>query len=46
MTMQNPRRTYVCLNRGEAFWPQEIIEQSLCIDEDVGKTLECLSLLK
>lgn len=46
MTMQNPHATYACLNLGEAFCPQEIVNQSVCMDEDVGKTLERLSLLK
>lgn len=39
MTLQNPRATYVCINRGEAFCPQEIAPQSICIDRDVGEVL-------
>ena len=42
MTLHNAHATYACLNLGEAFFPQEIAGQSLCIDEDVGRTLERL----
>ena len=44
MTLQNPRAIYACLNLAEAFCPQELAGQSLCIDADVGKTLERLAL--
>lgn len=37
MTAQNPRAVYVCINNGEAFCPQEINRQSLCIDADIAK---------
>lgn len=39
MTLQNPRATYVCINRGEAFCPKEIAPRSICIDRDVGEVL-------
>jgi len=42
MTAENPRATYACLNMGEAFYPDEIAGQSLCIDHDVSETLRCL----
>lgn len=42
MTSQNPCATYACLNKGEAFCPGEIANQSLCIDHDVSETLERL----
>lgn len=42
MTVENPRATYACLNMGEAFCPDEIAKQSVCINHDVRETLECL----
>jgi len=37
-----PDAMYVCLNYGEAFAPEEIREKSICINQDIGKTVECL----
>lgn len=42
MTAENPHATYACLNMGEAFCPDEIAQQSLCINGDVREVLECL----
>ena len=42
MTYQNPRAVYACVNLGEAWAPKEIAERSVCIDGDIGETLECL----
>ena len=42
MTAENPRATYACLNMGEAFSPDEIAGQSVCINHDVSETLERL----
>jgi NAD-dependent SIR2 family protein deacetylase len=39
MTMQNPNAVYACVNYGEAFSPEEIKHQSICIDGDVGEVL-------
>ena len=39
MTAENPKATYACLNLGEAFCPDEIAGQSICIGCDVGETL-------
>lgn len=39
MTAQNPKATYVCINRGQAFAPKEIAARSLCMDADIGATL-------
>ncbi|MDO4277043.1 MAG: Sir2 silent information regulator family NAD-dependent deacetylase [Eubacteriales bacterium] len=36
MTAENPKATYACINQREAFCPQEISRQSICIDGDVG----------
>ena len=40
MTAENPQATYACLNRGEAFCPDEISDRSICINRDLGETLE------
>ncbi|MBR3019002.1 MAG: Sir2 silent information regulator family NAD-dependent deacetylase [Clostridia bacterium] len=39
MTAQNPDATYVCVNYGEAVYPEQIQERSICIDGDIGKVL-------
>ena len=36
---QNPKASYVCINRGQAYAPHEIEPQSLCIDADIGTVL-------
>ena len=35
MTYANPKAVYACLNFGEAFAPDEISEQSICINGDI-----------
>ena len=40
MTAQNPRATYACINRGEVFCPDEIVDRAICIDGDIGEVLE------
>ena len=40
MTAQNPDATYACLNYGEAVCPEDIKEQSICIDGDIGQVIE------
>lgn len=42
MTYENPKAVYACLNQGEAFAPREIAERSVCINVDIGETLEKL----
>lgn len=42
MTFQNSRAIYVCINTQENFIPKEIISQSICIENDIGKVLEQL----
>ena len=39
MTNTFPKATYVCLNQGEAYAPEEIIRKSICLNEDIGKVL-------
>ena len=43
MTAKNPNATYVCINQGQAVCPQEIQQQSICINADIGSTLQGLS---
>ena len=42
MTMKNPKATYACLNAGEAYAPEEIGARSICVNGDVGETLDRL----
>lgn len=42
MTAQNKQATYACVNRGETIVPAEIQEQSICINVDIGQTLDKL----
>ena len=37
MTAKNPDATYICINAGEAFCPEEIRRQASCVDEDIDK---------
>ena len=39
VTAKNPKASYICINHGEAGCPNEIKQQSICIDEDIGKVL-------
>lgn len=43
MTAQNPNATYACINMGEAFCPDEIEHQSVCIDTKIEKVLTDIS---
>ena len=40
--MNNKQATYACINLGEAFCPQQIEKQSVCINEDIGKIISKL----
>ncbi len=40
MTLANDQATYACLNYSEAYCPEEIAVQSVCIDGDIGDTLD------
>lgn len=42
MTAKNSNAVYACLNKGQAFCPQEIDRQSICIDADIAEVLEKL----
>lgn len=39
MTAQNKNATYVCVNFGMAYAPEEIEKQSICMDADIVKVL-------
>ena len=39
-TAQNPSATYACINRYEAFAPNEIARRAVCVEGDVGEVLE------
>lgn len=43
LTAQNPHAVYVCINRGEAFAPQEIADRSVCIGADIADVLSLLT---
>ena len=40
MTYANPKAVYACLNFGEAYAPDEIKEQSICINGDIHSILD------
>ena len=42
MTAKNSKATYACVNYGEAVCPVDIIGQSVCIDDDIGKVIDDL----
>ncbi|MBP7188114.1 MAG: Sir2 silent information regulator family NAD-dependent deacetylase [Ruminococcus sp.] len=46
MTAQNPKAVYACLNYGEAYAPDEIVEQSICIDGDIHSILDSMSIIE
>lgn len=39
MTGTMPEATYVCLNHGEAYAPEEIRKKSICVNGDIGEIL-------
>ena len=39
-TKENPNAFYACINKGEAYCPEEIAERSVCIDGDIGEILQ------
>ncbi len=43
MTAKNPNAVYACLNFGEAYAPNEIAEQSICINGDIREVLNALA---
>ena len=43
MTAKNPKAVYACLNFGEAYAPDEIAGQSICINGDIHEVLNVLA---
>ena len=39
MTARNPKATYACINQGQAYAPEEIQKQSICMDADIHKAI-------
>lgn len=39
-TLQNSNAIYACVNMGEAVCPRQIINQSICMDSDIGQVLK------
>ena len=42
MTAKNPNAVYTCINKGEAYAPEEIMERSICINRDIGAVIGAL----
>lgn len=42
MTAKNPNAVYACINKGEAFCPDEISERSICLNTDIGAAVKKL----
>lgn len=42
MTAKNPKAVYACINYGQAFCPEEIKRQSVCIDANIAEVLKKL----
>lgn len=40
MTEKNTKAIYACVNKGETFCPEEIREQSICLNMDIYETIE------
>ena len=45
MTGNNPEATYACVNFGEAVCPENIREQSICINGDIGQMIEEINII-
>ena len=42
LTAQNKNAVYACVNLGESYCPDEITDQSVCINADIGKVIKDL----
>lgn len=42
MAAKNPNAVYTCINKGEAYAPEEIMERSICINRDIGAVIDAL----
>lgn len=43
MTAKNPKAVYACVNRREAYCPQEIANKAVCIDADIKTVIYALT---
>ena len=43
LTAQNKNASYICVNLGESYCPDEITEQSFCVNTDIGKVINDLN---
>ena len=43
LTAQNKNASYICVNLGENYCPDEITEQSFCVNTDIGKVINDLN---
>ena len=44
MTYENKNSTYACINYNEAFCPDEILDRSIIINEDIDKVLDDINI--
>lgn len=42
-TSENKNAVYACINKGDAYCPEEIAKRSVCIDGDIGEVLRNIS---
>ena len=42
MTAKNPNATYACINREQAFAPEEIASRAIVVNDDIGKILRAI----
>ena len=42
LTAQNKNAVYACVNLGESYCPDEIVDQSVCVNSDIGKVIKDL----
>ena len=42
LTAQNENAVYACINLGESFCHDEISDQSICVNADIGKVIKDL----
>lgn len=46
LTAQNKKATYVCINYGEAFCPEQIEKQAICFNDDIDEIIKALLNVK
>ena len=43
LTAQNEKASYICVNLGETYCSEEIVDRSICINADIGKVINDLN---